>query len=240
MDYQELRKPEQRKKGLTGSTLKWIAIITMLIDHIGAGILEQLPGFFVGSTIYRIDFVLRLIGRIAFPIFCFLLIEGFLHTSNIKKYAGRLFLFALISEIPFDLAFKHKILEFSYQNVFFTLFIGLMTLIAIKHFENNKAMKIVSMLAGVLLAQVLHTDYAGFGVVFILLLYMFRDNIKLRNIVSSIAIIWEITAPIAFIPITLYNGERGMRMKYFFYIFYPGHLFIIYLISQFILSGKLG
>jgi hypothetical protein len=221
-----------KKKGLSGSTLKLIAIITMLIDHIGAGILEQLPN--ITENIILVDRILRYIGRIAFPIFCFLLIEGFLHTSNIKKYATRLFLFAIISEIPFDLAFNRKIFETSHQNVFFTLFIGLLTLIAIKYYENNNILKIFYIFAGIFFAHILNSDYAGFGVVFIILLYTFHNNIKLRNIVCSVAILWEYTAPIAFIPISLYNGERGFKMKYFFYVFYPAHLLLIYAISQFI------
>lgn len=234
MANQELSKMEHQRKGLTGSTLKLIAIITMFIDHIGAGILEQLPGFVPNSSIFYTDIVLRYIGRVAFPIFCFLLVEGFLHTSNIKKYAIRLFLFALISEIPFDLAFSRKILETNYQNVFFTLFIGLVTLMAVKHFENQKLLRILAIFAGIAAAQFLRTDYAGFGVVFILLLYIFHDKIIFRNIICSVAIIWELTAPIAFIPITLYNGLRGIKMKYFFYIFYPAHLLLIYAVAQFI------
>lgn len=229
----------KKRKGISGSTLKLIAIITMFIDHIGAAIVEKMPSFSMSNnnSLYYTDMVLRYIGRIAFPIFCFLLVEGFLHTRDTKKYAFRLFLFALISEIPFDLAFKGHILEFGYQNVFFTLLLGLLTLMAVKYFDNNKIMKIISMLVGIMAAQLLHTDYAGFGVVFILLLYILHDKIILRNIIGSIAVLWEFTAPIAFIPITLYNGERGIRMKYFFYIFYPAHLLLLYAISQFISGG---
>ncbi len=235
MDIQQMDTVTYKKKGLSGSTLKVIAIVTMLIDHIGAGILEQLPYFSdTDTTLYWTDRILRSIGRISFPIFCFLLVEGFLHTSNVKKYAFRLFLFALISEIPFDLAFQREIFYPAYQNVFFTLLIGLITLIAMKHFEYNKILKIIPMFVGILVAQILSTDYAGFGVVFIVLLYVFHDNIKIRNLVCSIAIFWELTAPIAFIPITLYNGERGFKMKYFFYVFYPAHLLLLYAISQFI------
>jgi hypothetical protein len=235
MDNQQMVTDTYKKKGLTGSTLKLIAIVTMLIDHIGAAILTQLPNFARdNTTLYWTYSILRYIGRIAFPIFCFLLVEGFLHTRNVKKYAARLFLFALISEIPFDLAFKRQVFYPEYQNVFFTLFIGLLTLIAIKHFENNKVFKIISMFVGILVAQFLVTDYMGFGVIFIILLYLFHNNIKLRNIVCSLAIVWEITAPIAFIPITLYNGERGFKLKYFFYVFYPAHLLILYAITQLI------
>ncbi|PXV95423.1 TraX protein [Lachnotalea glycerini] len=222
-----------KKKQLSGSSLKVIAIITMLIDHIGAGILENLPGCLESqSSLHYTYYVFRYIGRIAFPIFCFLLVEGYLHTSNVKKYAIRLFIFAIISEIPFDLAFYHTVFITTHQNVFFTLLIGLITLVAIDHFNCSSLLRLVCMFAGFYVSYILNTDYAGFGVVFIVLLYMLHDNIKLRNFVCSLAIAWEITAPIAFIPITLYNGERGLKMKYFFYLFYPVHLLLIYAISR--------
>lgn len=125
---------------LSGSTLKWIALLTMLIDHMGAVLLEcgvvqaynlNLPTAFSYETslfFFQADRIIRQIGRISFPIFCFLLVEGFHYTSNRKKYALRLFLFALLSEIPFDLALQGTVLEFGYQNVMFTLLFGFLTL----------------------------------------------------------------------------------------------------------------
>ena len=125
----------EKKKGISGSTLKMIAIVTMLIDHIGAAVLARLlmvnglgeldqtntdaimQWLSANGALYGTYTVMRMIGRVAFPIFCFLLVEGFLHTHDVKKYAMRLGLFALLSEIPFDLAFSSKILEFNYQNV---------------------------------------------------------------------------------------------------------------------------
>ncbi|NLC03985.1 MAG: TraX protein, partial [Tissierellia bacterium] len=91
--------------------LKIIALISMVIDHYGAI-------FQSGIDIYRI------IGRLAFPIYAFLLVEGYTHTRDVKKYGRRLLIFALVSELPFDLAFYGK-LSFTHQNIFFTLFIGL-------------------------------------------------------------------------------------------------------------------
>ena len=105
----------QGSRGFSAATLKWIAIITMLIDHVGASLLyghAAYPAGWLGGTrygwgegIWSRDFymALRVIGRLAFPIFCFLLIEGLIHTRNRWKYFSRLALFALISEIPFDL-----------------------------------------------------------------------------------------------------------------------------------------
>ena len=98
------------KTGISNSTLKLIAITTMLIDHIGAVILEPIiiqsyrNGGMTGGNLLQINNFMRLfIGRMAFPIFCFLLVEGFTRTRNVWKYAGRLLVFAVVSEVPFDL-----------------------------------------------------------------------------------------------------------------------------------------
>ena len=247
-----------KKPGLTGSTLKWIAIITMLIDHIGAALLELglLPkiadAVLAGNSFdyvmadyhfwYGFDDVLRAIGRLAFPIFCFLMVEGFLHTKNVKKYALRLGLFALISEIPFDLAFNERILEVSYQNVFFTLFIGLLMLIGLKYFEETLPphiswLRFIVALTGILLAIFLRTDYDAFGILLIVLLYEFRNLPKLRCIAGAILMLFNSTTGcLAFILIWFYNGERGKQLpKYFFYAFYPVHLLVLWLVRMLIM-----
>ncbi len=242
-----------KKPGLTGSHLKWIAIITMLIDHIGAALLELglLPkiadAVLAGNSFdyvmadyhfwYRFDDVLRAIGRLAFPIFCFLLVEGFLHTKNVKKYALRLGLFALISEIPFDLAFNGRFLEASYQNVFYTLLIGLLMLIGLKYFEETLPphiswLRFIVALTCILLAVFLRTDYDAFGIMLIFLLYEFRSLPKLRCIAGAILMLFNSTTGcLAFLLVWFYNGERGKQLpKYFFYAFYPVHLILLYFV----------
>lgn len=250
------RIPED-KKGISGSTLKIIAIVVMLIDHIGAAIVERMAVRAAGGGIdlsdpqvfenmapnvmnfMILDMVLRFIGRLGFPIFCFLLIEGFLHTRNVWKYALRLFLFALISEIPFNLAFAGRVSYPEYQNVFFTLLIGLLVMISYSYIEKKTqwykvvrvALYLVSFLAGMAAAQLLMTDYAAIGVFCIMMLYIFRKNKAAQIAAGCISFLWETTAPLAFLPIAFYNGKRGIRLKYAFYIFYPLHLFILYLIA---------
>ena len=105
------------RRSFSGTALKTIACITMLVDHIGASCIEAgilTPGLDAGTLsqdtlsaypLYRLDMVLRFTGRLAFPLFCFLLVEGFVHTHNVKGYLGRLVLFGLVSEVPFDLSF---------------------------------------------------------------------------------------------------------------------------------------
>lgn len=241
-----------KKTGITGSHLKWIAIITMFIDHTGAALLELglLPrianAVLAGNSYdyvvadyhfwYNFDEVLRAIGRLAFPIFCFLLVEGFLHTKNGKKYAVRLALFALLSEIPFDLTFNGNLLEFTYQNVFFTLLIGLLMLIGLKYFEETLPpqiswLRFIVALTAILLAVFLRTDYDAFGIMLIFLLYEFRRLPKLRCIAGAILMLFNSTTGcLAFLLIWFYNGERGKQLpKYFFYAFYPAHLLLLFL-----------
>ena len=117
---------------LSGTALKRIACLSMLLDHIGASLLEN--GLFKQGSFWpgdvQLDGVLRLAGRLAFPIYCFLLVEGFLHTHDFKKYALRMLGFALISEWPFDWAFFSGV-YWGHQNVYFTLLLGLLAIPAI-------------------------------------------------------------------------------------------------------------
>lgn len=221
----------------------------MLIDHIGAVIIE--PGIFhspdeaaiqavlatdAGLKWFAADQVLRTVGRIAFPIFCFLLVEGFLHTKDWKKYAARLLAFALISEVPFDMAVFGAWFNPEYQNVFFTLFVGLLVLEGYRRFESSQIKQILVMLAGCVAAFLLRCDYNVFGIVLIVILYLFRNNRKYRTLAGGLMAALESSscfcaAALAFIPIHLYNGTRGkLRLKYLFYWFYPVHLLILYAI----------
>lgn len=228
------------KKMFSGSTLKMIALITMLIDHVAAALLVRIllvNGY--EENLYNCYYVMRKIGRIAFPIFIFLMIEGFEKTHSRKKYIMRMAAFAAISEIPFDLAFKAELLEFSYQNIFFTLLIGMLTMLAFDRIDRQSmhlciklVLYLVTFAAGMGLAEVLHTDYGARGIICIMVMYLFRRNPWQQAIAGGVAFLWEITAPLAFVPIIFYNGERGLKLKYIFYVFYPLHLIIIYLICM--------
>lgn len=252
------------KKGIPGSTLKMIAITTMFIDHIGAVIFERIlavKGLYWLNTsdieafssfmeknglIYILDTVFRLIGRLGFPIFCFLLIEGFLHTRNVWKYAFRLFLFSLISEIPFDLAFRGELFNTGYQNVFFTLLLGLLALIFIqmaeKKLPGKKVLQYlfvipVTVVFMLIAGMFIKCDYGSMGVLTIVVMYLFHKQRVWEMaggcVVLSCMSLSEITAFFAIIPVYKYNGERGLRLKYIFYAFYPVHLLILYLITYF-------
>lgn len=247
---------QAEKKGISGSTLKLIAIITMFIDHFAAIIMERVMvqkaggmanlGYeFVANNpqLYGVYMILRMIGRLGFPIFCFLLIEGFTYTRNMKKYAIRLLMFAFVSELPFDLGFCGKPINWSYQNVFFTLFVGLMVMIAFRFVEQkqqwNQVLRVIMYIliaaAGMGVAELLKTDYSAMGVLTIIVMYLFRRSKMLQTglgcAVLTFFSITEITAFLILIPVHMYNGKRGWNIKWFFYAFYPLHILLLYLIA---------
>lgn len=234
--------------GFTGAHLKWIALITMLIDHISAVLLETglLPqiasAVLAGNSFdylpkdyefwYNVNFFLRLIGRLAFPLYCFLLVEGFLHTKSRRNYALRLGIFALISEIPFDLAVHGKWFDLQMQNVFFTLFLGVIVLYGIRYLEvkypKRTLLPYVIVFVGMFVAYFLQTDYDAFGILLIVMLYLLREDKVRQCVFGAVCTVWEYSAPLAFIPVWFYNGKRGNQLpKYFFYTFYPVHLLLL-------------
>ena len=230
-------------KGISADTLKWIALITMLIDHTGASILEKIPQYTTVDWVFQLDMTLRLIGRIAFPIYCFLLVEGFYKTRSRKKYALNLFIFALISEIPFELSFMGG-LDIGFHNVYWTLLLGMLLMMTLEEIKvrcadkyNLLALLALAILAGT--AQLVYTDYAAIGVMLIFILYQTRDNRKKQSILGAVAMCYEITAPISFILTYNYNGQRKLRkyafIKYLFYAFYPIHLLLLYFVRLLIL-----
>ena len=178
---------DQKTHTFSDDMLKLVAVFTMLLDHAASGILEYYLQYVplnndVWELLYRINSDLRVIGRIAFPLFCFLMIHGFIHTHSRLKYAGNLLLFALLSELPFDFLFYDGI-DFAHQNVFWTLLIGLFMIWALEA-VNQTNIKIILkyaaslpvIAAGIKMSMVLNTDYAWTGVLLILGLYLFRKK----------------------------------------------------------------
>lgn len=210
-------------------TLKMIAIITMVIDHIGYVFLP------VNTAYYDIA---RAIGRISFPIFCFLIIEGFFHTRSHVNYLIRLILFALLSEIPFDLAFHKTLFYWDSQNVFITLSLGLVAIFCMEEM-NNRRIYIVPLVLVLAFAIFSHCDYGIGGVLLICMFYVTRHNPGIRIFLTGLILYLfynptELYGMIALIPIMCYNGKRGPRAKMVFYWFYPLHLLALYGLSMLI------
>ena len=242
------------RQGLSGTALKRIACITMFIDHIGASCLEAgilLPAITTGAssyggipvgTLYLLDRVLRYIGRLAFPIFCFLLVEGFVHTHDVKRYVQRLLLFGCISEVPFDLAFFRTPFTLQYQNVYWTLALGVLAMAGLRHFETpdgTTSWKGLLCAGGcAVLAFVASTDYHAIGVLIVCALYLTRADRKKQCIVGAVLFAFETTAPLAFVLIWFYNGQRGACgrvQQRVFYWFYPVHIALLALITNLML-----
>ncbi len=251
-----------KRKGISGSTIKMIAIVTMLIDHIAAAVFDRVlisQGLLEANTsvetagqfmqehiaLYTLDSIMRMIGRISFPIFCFLLIEGFLHTHNLKKYIGRMLLFAVASEIPFDLAFMGKVCDWGYQNVFLTLVIGLLVLTGFQMIREKEEMHRIVMIilhvlilaAGMGAAFLIKSDYGAYGVLTVAVMYLLRKN-RIWELLAGCTVLTvmsfvEFSSFIVILPVHFYNGKKGWNMKYFFYFFYPVHLLILYLICKY-------
>lgn len=227
---------------MSNSTLKILACVLMLVDHIGA-------------VFFPHALLLRVIGRASFPIFSFLLVEGYVRTSNFTKYATRLFLFALISQYPFMLAFK-----ISNNNIFFTLTAGLLALYILDYrfYESSKKdnlIKFIAIICICIFVNLIHTDYGYYGVLMIIIFKIFREKsfaqlagaLVLLNILyivpmykyifypNGFRVFLQSTSLLALFFIYFYNGNRGRKLKYLFYAFYPVHLTILYVIKKYIL-----
>jgi hypothetical protein len=249
---------------LTGFHLKAIAMVSMFIDHLAASVLLTLlnsayalvtngqapTGLLLWvvkhyGTLVNLYDLMRIIGRFAFPLYVFLLVEGFTHTRSVSKYALRLAMFALLSEVPFDLALNEGILFFwTYNNVFFTLLTGLLCMwaskLAASWLQQKGLPGFLSLLAtaavtglGCLLAEyVLRSDYGAIGVLAVMIVYLLRNLPELGFSVCVIALglhqSIEFYALPMVLPIACYNGQRGRPSKFGPYIFYPAHLLLFY------------
>lgn len=235
------------KRGISQETLKLIACVTMLIDHVGATLVWNYYLHNPTLELYCFYNVLRLIGRIAFPIYCFLLAEGAHYTRNPKKYALRLAVGAALAEIPFDIAFFDGI-TLAHSSVMVTLLLGFGMIEAMKRVKGF--WKIVIILPFYLAAELLGTDYGGLGIEVIALFALTRGMKyeKLLQLVGLALLLipgpkWNIGfmyanleafAVLAVIPIFCYSGKKlssSKAVQWAFYLFYPVHIAILVLLE---------
>ncbi len=232
----------EKLKILDGSILKLIAVVSMLIDHAALVLLSDKtfaiePFLSFGGRHITLYYILRKLGRLAFPLFCFLIAEGFIHTKNLKKYALNLFVFAMISEIPYNLMLSGKLIYMAQQNIYFTLLLGVAAVWVAENI-NESWQKFLLLALIIAVAIVLRVDYGFRGVLLILLLYILRNNKILQTFLSLPMLSGGFAAWFAFIPINMYNGKRGFIkggfLKYLFYLFYPLHILLLILIKKLI------
>ena len=230
------------KKFVSADLLKWIALVTMFIDHIGAGILEMcyMP------DLIGIDMIIRSIGRIAFPIYCFLLVEGYKYTRSKWKYALNLLIFAFISELPFDYLFSLGV-SFKYQNVYFTLLFGMLAMMIAGEIEKRDIpagilLEILVVIPIAYIAYLFNTDYDAWGVLLIFIIFLVRNKPRWVVCISAtvFVVLTTLVGPIShfihmssleaigiisFVLIFFYNGKRSGKInKYVFYSLYPIHI----------------
>lgn len=215
---------------LDGTVLKLIAMVSMLVDHVGA--------VFFPEAVW-----MRAIGRLAMPIFSFCIAEGYIHTRDRKKYLLRMGIFALVSEVPFDLAFD-GVIGLGHQNIMLTLFLAILALMLFDMIRGEKPGIAQNLLAGMTVlmlavaALLLNADYTLFGVLTVFLFYVLRSKHPLLRagvgvgfLVALRSVGYNLAAGLSFIPIAMYNGKKGKGLKWLFYAFYPGHLLALYALS---------
>jgi len=233
--------------GINSFTLHLLAMFLMLCDHMWA------------CSILPYD-LFAWLGRIAYPIFAFMIVEGYFHTHDFKKYVLRMLLWALISEIPFNLMYISSPIYPFHQNVLWTFLIGLLAIRLIEKVRTKRKPLLTGLCfiavtaAAYLLGFVLFVDYFGYGILMILVFYLFRQRkwwCFATQAVCLFYINWEMISGLSFsvelfgreiyivqqgiaclalIPIWLYNGKQGPHnkvIKYCFYAFYPLHMLLL-------------
>ena len=237
MEHEIIEKTKQYRI-LSGSTLKLIAVISMLIDHVAAVFLTSDPTVLLtvfGHSLTRYEFM-RGVGRLAFPIFAFLIVEGYLHTHDRKRYGISLAMFALLSEVPWDLLHDNRYFIASTQNVFFTLFLGYLAICMFERYREQPEHQAAWLIGLLIISVLLHADYGCSGYCFILFMYVMREHELIRAVIGCGFLSSRWKAGLAYIPIALYNGQRGFIRgkvaKYIFYLIYPVHILILYLLKN--------
>lgn len=248
--------PPSNRLQLSQEGLKTAACASMLLDHFGAIVVLAAIRAAVSSgnhtgilpDVYEL---LRTVGRLAFPIYCFLLSEGAAHTRNSGRYASRLVIAVLLSELPFDLAL-HNSFSWQNQSVMVTLLLGFLALQCMKKCSRLIG-KLLVVLPFALTADFLNTDYGANGVILITLFHLTRNlprkhlwqalgmwflfspnHLMVLNWLSGVPVTTQELAVFAIIPISLYSGEKKSSSKLLqwgFYLFYPLHLALLWLVK---------
>ena len=218
----------------SGAQLKYIAFLSMLADHVNKALIYP---FLSGEGILqRISDAFDILGRIAFPLFAFFLVEGFFKTGNRKKYLASLLIFGIISEIPFDMALSGVFFEPNSNNIMFTLALMLITIWIIdilKEKMQNMSKYIwypVSfVIVGIMciISMVTGLDYEYHAIMIGYLFYIFYNKRVFAIFLGYLAIFKEVWLLLGFGLIVTYNGKRGKQNKLFNYCFYPVHLLIL-------------
>lgn len=224
----------QKFQILNGAQLKYIAFASMLIDHINKVLIW--PNLEGGGVLQFISSIFDVIGRIAFPLFSFFIVEGFFRTHDKKKYLLNLLFFAVISEIPYDMFSSKVILEFRLNNVLFSLALSLISIWILDEFRKRYEDKlgkfwilisIPLLIIMFFVSNFVSGDYGFHAIMTAFVFYMFYERPVAGAICAYLTIVKEVWSILGFGLTILYNGEKGKQNKIFNYLFYPVHLFIL-------------
>lgn len=232
-------KQAARKEGcrLSSFALRLIALVCMCVDHAGLALFPSVGAF-------------RCVGRVAFPLYCFLLTQGFLHTRSLRSYSRRLLLLALLSEIPFDLLIFGRLSSGMEQNVLFSLLFGLMALIAADAYREKPLASSIVILSLSMGAMVTRVSFGWLGIALCLSAYYAQERrlylavfiaisllaYSLSLYLSGVAHSWvlvSLCSLFSLIPLLSYSGRRGAHAPWLmllFYAAYPLHLLALILL----------
>ena len=216
----------------SGAQLKYIAFISMLIDHVNNALITPLLDG-SGFLLYLSN-IFSVLGRIAFPIFVFFIVEGFFKTKNRKKYLLTLTVFGVISEVPFDMFTSKTFFNQYWNNMMFTLALCLITIWIIDTLKGKIKGKVLWYTVSIIIvifsglsAMELSLDYDYHAVVVTYIFYIFYDKPLLGAGLGYLSIIKELYSCLGFFMTLTYNGKRGKQYKWFNYLFYPAHILIL-------------
>lgn len=249
------RKRRRRSLAMTGTNLKIYGCITMLFYTIGMSIVQNgiiHVNQYSGSEIAQLmaddpnmmvlsgwASVLQLIGGLAVPVFAFLLVEGFQRTSSYSRYLLTMLGFAVVSEVPYDLAMNDTLWDISSQNVLFTMTICLAMLYGLRFFQEKRgflarAAQVFIVIAAILWSSLLKCNFGLCVILLVTIYYLFYDRGGIKILMGCAVSAMYVTSPLSGYALWSYNGERGWnKNKYVFYAFYPLHLLILGLIAHF-------
>ena len=223
---------------INAAMLKWLAVITMITDHLAVMLMECIP-----TVMY---YVMRGFGRLSFPIFCFLLVEGFVHTKSFSKYLIRMIVFAILSQIPYNILRYGNIVGGGYFNILFTFSVTLIVLYILSKCDMKKITGVlaggISIAAGMTVAYMLNLEYSYKCILLAVIFYYTGIKIEHRmvKIIGAIAVLYidcgliGLVTPLSLIFIDAYNGEKGGFPKWLGYVFYPAHLFLFGMVKYYL------
>lgn len=226
--------PPKRLQVFNGAQLKYMAFLSMLLDHVNNSMIT--PYLDGKGLLLHVSNLLSILGRVAFPLFMFFLVEGFFKTRSRKKYLINLLIFGILSEVPFDLFTSRELFNKNWNNIMFTLALSLATIWIVDEMKGRLAKKskalwygasvlVVAVMCAV--AMFFSLDYDYHAIIVAYLFYIFYEKPLYGAALGYLSIIKELYSVLGFAATLTYNGERGKQYKWLNYAFYPVHLLIL-------------